>query len=113
MSNSLTKRQDYLLNKWLADGNAGTLSRLLAAEKAKTDLGFPVTYTNMRSAEEVTGISLVKPPKAKEADADLAARIYELERSGRERDQLMFQFAEHIKYKIPQKLVDAYMRREV
>jgi len=80
MSNSLSDKQKDRLYQWLRGENTSDLSRTMAAEIASDYLGFNVTYTNMRSAEEVTGISLVKPPKAKESfRTDHEARIAKLE----------------------------------
>ena len=110
MSNALSDKQKDKLYQWLRAGNAGDLSRLMAARKATNDLDFVVTYTNMTSAEEVTGISLIKPPKAKEVDAELAARIYDLEREQKETVALIWQFAEFVRFPIPQKLIDKYMQ---
>lgn len=65
MSNALNDKQKDALYQWLRSGKAGDLSRKEAAHQVTLELGFVVTYTNMRSAEEVTGISLVKVPEVK------------------------------------------------
>lgn len=120
MSNSLSDKQKYELYQWLND--AATLACIKAAQdgemsradvcdiaSAKDELGFTVTVTNMKSAEKVTGIYLDKI-KGKKEEADLAARILDLEIEQGYQTSLLRQFAEHIRYPIPQKLVDAYIK---
>ncbi len=69
MKNVLSDSQKYRLAKWLEANKDAGHTRTSACNLAANELAFPVTYSNMTSAEHTTGISLVKVPEVK-ADED-------------------------------------------
>ena len=66
MKNVLSDSQKFKLANWLVENKDKEFSRTSAAWTASSELDFDVTYSNMQSAENTTGISLVKvkEPKA-------------------------------------------------
>lgn len=78
MKNVLSDSQKFKLANWLVANQNIECTRVDACEWASSELNFPVTYSNMRSAENTTGISLVKVKEPKKNDTH-EAKIAKLE----------------------------------
>jgi len=78
MKNVLSDSQKFKLANWLVENKDKGFSRTSAAWAASSELPFDVTYSNMQSAENTTGISLVKVKEPKKSDTH-EARIAKLE----------------------------------
>ena len=80
MKNVLSDKQKHQLNKWLEVGPEHGCYQTYqsACNTASLNLDFTVTYSNMKSAEEATGISLVKVKEPKAVN-NHEARIAKLE----------------------------------
>ncbi len=118
MKNVLSHKQMHQLNIWVEGVGPSEFDMYtVACDTATKCLGFKVTYSNLKSSEDATGISLVrvKEVKVKEEKADSAStmmmnRICGLEEATKElRDQLAI-FSQWCRVPIPERLKDAYIK---
>ena len=79
MKNVLSDKQKHQLNVWVEGvGPLEFESRKVAIKSATDELGFNVTDSNLKSAENSTEIYVVKSPAPKKSDTH-EARIAKLE----------------------------------
>lgn len=78
MKNVLSDSQKFTLANWLVNNRDEGHTRASACVVASEYLKFTVTYSNMQSAENTTGISLVKAKEPKAVN-NHEARIAKLE----------------------------------
>ena len=106
--NVLSDKQKHQLNKWLESGDVPEViysKYAYACDAASISLGCTVTYSNMKSAEEATGISLVKAKEPKSAK-DVAS----LESVIEEHKIALLDFMAWCRYPIPDKLAESYIK---
>ena len=80
MKNVLSDKQKHQLNKWIEDNAPHGLYQKYsyACDAASSNIGFNVTYSNIKSAEEATGMAIVKVKEPKAVN-NHEARIAKLE----------------------------------
>ena len=106
MKNVLSDKQKHQLNIWVEGVGPNQFDTYtVACDTASRCLGFIVTYSNMKSSEKATGVSLVKAPAPKKID--LESRIVTLENSHRE---LLESFQQYCRVPIPESLCNSFIK---
>ena len=107
MKNVLSHKQMHQLNIWVEGvGPSQFDTYTVACDTATKCLGFMVTYSNLKSSKDVTGVSLVRAPAPKKID--LESRIATLENSHRE---LLESFQQFCRVPIPESLAKKFITR--